>query len=316
MNSSDWNSMQGFQEKGLEASLAGLALSQNALFIGGDGDKRMIGANNRNQESITAYNNTIFPPQGGIALVPRHPNTLHQGPAGGSNGNIGGNGGSRDNFYWNMEHRDLNVGRENTAGNMTANSIMDSTVNTKESAYNTTVGSNHWQQETVESMQLELQLKETQIESLETEIQSLKRIFNQGLSARQEQDSRVSSASQKGRTVEMPVSLESIFHKMSSVIAAKDKELEETSRRLESIVTAIALNPSNSVTKLGRYDEEALAHKMVVRLETLTKENQDMAKMLGYGRSKEQHIELELIKRENQELKRKLSQVERKALKD
>ncbi|SCU78503.1 LANO_0A03180g1_1 [Lachancea nothofagi CBS 11611] len=281
----------------LDSSLANLTFSQPGYFGGSEHEKHMIGAN------TAKYNNGMLP-QNLNVLNTRPLNSLSQGPAGG-----------RDNYYWNLDQRDTKPGRENTAGTLTATSIMDSTMNTTKSDYNTTFGSSE-HQENLESLQLELQLKETQIESLETEIQNLKLIFNQGLSSKHEYDNRTPSAPATDSTVDMPATLELIFHKLSRSLASKDKDLNETKRRLESLVTAVALNPSNSVTKLGRYDEEALAHKMVVRLETLTKENQDMAKMLGYGRSKEIHIEMELLKKENQDLKRKLSQAERKVLKN
>lgn len=79
---------------------------------------------------------------------------------------------------------------------------------------------------------------------------------------------------------------------------------------LESILTALALNPTNSMTKFGRYDPEALAHKMVVRLENLTKENKEMSKMLAYGRSKEAQIELQMMRNENEELKAKVMELQ------
>ena len=59
-----------------------------------------------------------------------------------------------------------------------------------------------------------------------------------------------------------------------------------------------------------RYDAESIAHKMVVRLENLTNENKEMAKMLAYGRSKETQIELQLAKKENLELREKIASLE------
>lgn len=215
--------------------------------------------------------------------------------------------------YWNVEQRETDGNNPGTAGTLTASSIMDDG-STKSSDFNTTFGSSagHRGNDNLGSLKLELQLKETQIESLENEIQKLKVVFNQGLTFKQqEQKQKQQMHTSLDSNVQIPISLETIFSKLSASLQRKDEELEETKKRLESIITAIALNPSNSVTKFGRYDEETLAHKMVVRLEMLTKENQEMAKMLGYGRSKETHIELELLKKENQQLKEKIEQLEK-----
>ncbi|CEP61183.1 Mum2p LALA0_S02e08570g [Lachancea lanzarotensis] len=295
----DWTQMQSFDtSRGLDASLAKLTFNQSSYFGNPEAEQQVIGGHN-----ASGYNSGANT-QPGNFMSSRIMNPLTQG-----------SDGSRGNMYWNMDQRDTKLGRENTSGTLTTNSIMDTSLSVKNSDYNTTYGSAE-NQETYESLQLELQVKETQIESLESEIQSLKQVFNQGLSLKQKNHNRAPSARQTdGGVLQMPTTLEAIFHKLSQTLAAKDKELKDTTLRLESLVTAASLNTTNSVTKLGRYDEEALAHKMVVRLENLTKENQDMAKMLGYGRSKEIYIEMELLKKENQELKRKLQEHDRPALK-
>ncbi|AGO10352.1 AaceriABL103Wp [[Ashbya] aceris (nom. inval.)] len=212
-----------------------------------------------------------------------------------------------------------------TAGTLTTASIMDGHTAKSSSGFSTTFATTSSQQsnpshgslESMESLRLELQLKETQIESLEDEITKLKSIFNQGLTFKQ-QEQQLQKRKLHQHTldldhmpVEIPANLEIIFNKLATSLKRKDEELEDTRKRLESIMTAIALNPSNSVTRFGRYDEEALAHKMIVRLEMLTKENQEMAKLLSYGRSKETHIELELLKKVNRDLQRKVEQLEK-----
>ncbi|SJM81801.1 related to protein MUM2 [Zygosaccharomyces bailii] len=165
----------------------------------------------------------------------------------------------------------------------------------------------------LESLKLKLQFKETQNESLENEVQLLKSIFNQGLDYKQpefryeKQNSHVPPLS-----LEVPNNLETMFKRMSKSLQKKEEELAAANQTLESLLTALSLNPTNSVTKFGRYDPEALAHKTVVRLETLTKENQEMAKMLAYGRSKETQIELQLMKRENEELKAKIMELQQR----
>ena len=161
-----------------------------------------------------------------------------------------------------------------------------------------------------EALEVELQIKESQIESLENEIQRLKKVFNEGLSYKQNEYKYAKEHSHIPQTFELPASLEVIFRKLSSSLRVKEKELAETKENLESILTALALNPTNSVTKYGRYDAESIAHKMVVRLENLTSENKEMAKMLAYGRSKETQIELQLAKKENIELREKIASLE------
>lgn len=171
-------------------------------------------------------------------------------------------------------------------------------------------GNNDSNSEVIKSLNLRLQVKETQNESLESEIQKLKKTFNEALSFKQSEHKFEKQNSHADCTpIEVPTSVEQVFKKLSSSLEKKDKELEETKQTLESVLTALALNPTNSVTKYGRYDAEALAHKMVVRLETLTKENQEMAKMLAYGRAKEVQIELQLAKMENRELRDTVSKL-------
>ncbi|KAL6946382.1 hypothetical protein ACO0RG_000531 [Hanseniaspora osmophila] len=117
----------------------------------------------------------------------------------------------------------------------------------------------------------------------------------------------------------LPKNVETIVNRLASKLLHKDKELQETNDRLETLITAVVSNPSPSMmnpslsnvsTKYGRYDVETLAHKMVVRLEMLTRENQEMAKMLSYGRSKEYQIELNLLRKENKGLKERVAVLE------
>ncbi|AMD20988.1 HEL293Cp [Eremothecium sinecaudum] len=243
-------------------------------------------------------------------------------------------GGGTSSSYWNTDSSTTSsiasvdpviAAGGSTAGTLTTASIMDGHTAKSSSGLNTTFGTTSSQQsspsqgalDSMESLRLELQLKETQIESLEDEITKLKGIFNQGLTFKQQEQQmqrrklRQQTLELDHMSVEIPANLEIIFNKLATSLKRKDEELEDTRKRLESIMTAISLNPTNSVTRFGRYDEEALAHKMVVRLEMLTKENQEMAKLLSYGRSKETHIELELLKKVNLELQKKTEQLEK-----
>lgn len=233
--------------------------------------------------------------------------------------------------YWNTDSSIVSVdpvvaANGSTAGTLTTASIMDGHTNKSSSGLNTTLATTSSSQQsspsqgnsdTIALLRLDLQLKETQIESLEDEITKLKGIFNQGLTFKQ-QEQQMQKRKLRQQTleldhipVELPANLEIIFNKLATSLKRKDEELEGTKKCLESIMTAIALNPTNSATRFGRYDEEALAHKMVVRLEMLSRENQEMAKLLSYGRSKETHIELELLKKVNYSLQCKVDQLEK-----
>lgn len=163
----------------------------------------------------------------------------------------------------------------------------------------------------VGTLKLQLQIKETQNECLENEIQKFKKIFNEGLSYKQmEYKHDHQNAHVLSDPIEIPHNLELIFRRLSETLRQRKKELEEATQSLEAVLTALALDPTNSVTRYGRYDAENISHKMVVRLETLTNENKEMAKMLAYGRSKETQIELQLVKKENAELKAKINQMQ------
>ena len=193
----------------------------------------------------------------------------------------------------------------------------------------------------VNSLKMELQIKETQIQALENEIQLYKKLINDELKSTQEttkyyycnnknnnnnhhpsgfaNNSLLDSIEEDDDNDEdtlnkiiIPENVETILYTLSTKLKETQEKLKATEDHLESILCAIALNPSNSITKNGRYDIETIAHKVIVRLEILTKENKEMAKMLSYGKSKEISIELNLARRENIELKEKIKVLEDK----
>ncbi|CCE61480.1 hypothetical protein TPHA_0A04040 [Tetrapisispora phaffii CBS 4417] len=157
-----------------------------------------------------------------------------------------------------------------------------------------------------ENLELMLHIKDAQIESLDNEIRKIKNILNEEVNKEQ----LIPQSNTSEQSLEIPQSLLHIFKRLSTALQETEFELEETNKVLESLLTAIALEPSNTSTKFGRYDVESLAHKMIVRIETLTSENQEMTKMIAYGRSKEKQIELELLKSENRNLKEQLLQLQ------
>lgn len=156
-----------------------------------------------------------------------------------------------------------------------------------------------------ENYNLQLRIKESQIQYLELQIKNFKSILAKG-----NESKNVLADEMNSKEIELPENIINIFKKLSNVLQRKEQELDESKKRLESILTALALHPSNSISKDGRYDVEALAHRMVVRIETLTNENKEFSKMLAYGRAKEVQIELQLYKKENAELKETLRKLE------
>lgn len=203
-----------------------------------------------------------------------------------------------------------------------------STTNTANTANN----NNNNKHDDINSLKLDLQIKETQIQALENEIQVYKKLFNNNNNnTSNNNDPKINSTSTRNNShnvsllddidendedtlneIMIPENIETILTTLSTNLKTTQDKLRDTENNLESILTAIAINPSNSITKDGRYDIETIAHKMIVRLEILTKENKEMGKMLSFGKSKEINIELNLIKRENIELKEKIQLLESK----
>lgn len=179
-------------------------------------------------------------------------------------------------------------------------------ITTNNNNINTTAGTsnNNNNNDLINTLNLNLQMKDTQIESLENEIRSLKKLLNpQRISNNSLSDATNGKDLDIDTELLLPRSIESLYNELSSKLLTKEEELMETNDNLESLITSITLNPTNSITKNGRYDIETIAHKMIVKLEILNKENKEMAKMISYGRSKELQIELNLAQLENAKLK-------------
>lgn len=164
--------------------------------------------------------------------------------------------------------------------------------------YNQTNEFQNFQNEKEERLKIDLKIKESQIESLETEIQRLTESINQT-------ESNNNSLNQQ-----IPKTINDIFTKLTINYTSLENELNDTKKRLESLVTAITLNPTNSITNNGRYDELEISHKIILKLELLQKENEELLKHLSFGKSKETEIELNLLKIENEKLKEKLKNYE------
>lgn len=140
-------------------------------------------------------------------------------------------------------------------------------------------------------------------------------VDNNGVSDLSEKGGFPSSASaKKNISFEIPKTHEELYIRLNEKLRSTQEELEETNLRLESVLTAIALNPTQSIISSGRYDEEEVAHRIVTKLQLLTEENDEMAKMLSYGKSKEKDIEIGLLRKQNIELKDKIAKLESKVI--
>lgn len=174
---------------------------------------------------------------------------------------------------------------------------MGSAINTSmnTSTGNTSMRSGYINEGEVDKLKLQIQIKESQIESLEAEIQRLNEGFGQ-------------SNNGTRFPTQVPQSVNEMFVKMSTKFGKASRELVDTKQRLETLVTAITLNPSNDSTNGGRYDELEISHKILIKLENLKKENEELMKQLSFGKVKQMELELNLLKRENEELKRENAQ--------
>lgn len=152
-------------------------------------------------------------------------------------------------------------------------------------------------------LKVKLQLKDTIIRKLQADLEL----------ARNQAKKFAGMETKNGKHVyEIPKNHEQLYERLVEKLQSTDKELEETKARLESLATAVTLNPSQSQYKYGRYDEQEVAHKIITKLQMLTEENEEMSKMLSYGKAKEKDIEIGLLKSQNEQLRQKLEKLEAK----
>ena len=165
-------------------------------------------------------------------------------------------------------------------------------------------------------LRAELQARDVRIEFLESELSTLRALLFsniQPLNKQQGQtDLSLSSALIKQeQQFQIPRNIELILEKLSNSLISKEAKLKATGDTLEALLTSLALNPTNSLTQDGRYDVEAISHKILNRLEILTNENREMGRMLSYGRSQEMLISMNLLRMENDELKKEVADLEK-----
>lgn len=103
--------------------------------------------------------------------------------------------------------------------------------------------------------------------------------------------------------------IEKAFRNMAQSINQKDKEIAQLKLRIEALVTASSINMTDSAGR--KMDEAEVAHRIVVRLTALKKENERLAKMLSQGRAAQKEVELGLLRQENESLKARIQELEK-----
>ncbi|KAG0690097.1 Transcriptional activator spt7 [Pichia californica] len=157
----------------------------------------------------------------------------------------------------------------------------------------------------IDSYKTKLQLKDIIISKLELELEKSKDFQNTILKT--QNDSNLN--------FEIPKNHEELYHKLVEKCHLTEVELEDTKTRLESLITAISMNNSNNLNstfKNGRYDEEEISHKIITKLKMLTEENDELSRMVSYGKSKEKDIEIALLRKQNNDLLEKVAKLESK----
>ncbi|CCD22894.1 Mum2p NDAI_0A07400 [Naumovozyma dairenensis CBS 421] len=162
------------------------------------------------------------------------------------------------------------------------------------------------EQKSLESLKEKLSIKDIQVGKLDDEIQHLKSLLGHTITYNDKINESCTDDSSSGDTF-ISANLEKKTKELVEKICIKDRELKELNDKYEELYLKVTMSTSsNSITKNGRYDVETMMHKMIIRFETLSKENDDMARMLSYGRSKEIDVELLLLDMENAELREKI----------
>ena len=131
-----------------------------------------------------------------------------------------------------------------------------------------------------------LSIKETQLSSLQIEMDHLKSILKERV---QEQQKSVDDPN--SHELLNVTNHELLFTRLNSLLQDKEREIKDIRFKYESMLTALALDPANPMKSYGQLDVEMISQKMVTQLETLTKENQEMSKLLNFEVSKSKNIE-------------------------
>ncbi|GMM58060.1 Mum2 protein [Maudiozyma humilis] len=168
-----------------------------------------------------------------------------------------------------------------------------------------------------EQTRLEFQIKETQIEQLEAEVRALRGAgasasgAGSGLAPNNTGTGNNSSnAGVPPAPLSIPSSVDGVFARLAAALAESEARARDATAALEAALAADAVGSvgamSNRATSRSESsaDTEATAHRVLTRLEALSRENQELARMLAYGRAQQAAVQLQLLRRENAALRR------------
>lgn len=121
-----------------------------------------------------------------------------------------------------------------------------------------------------------------------------------------------SGSSYKDSTaVHMPQKYHQLFRDLTQTLNERTTELEETKSRLEAIMVALVMNKGSDIIENGIYDAQEMAHRLTSKLEVLLTENESLQKMVSYSNKQSLLIELNLLREENDSLKKSLDDVKK-----
>lgn len=166
-----------------------------------------------------------------------------------------------------------------------------------------------------EQTRLEFQIKETQIEQLEAEVRALRGAgagaSTGGLAPNNTGTGNNSSnAGVPPAPLSIPSSVDGVFARLAAALAESEARARDATAALEAALAAdsvgsVGAMSSRATTRSeSSADTEATAHRVLTRLEALSRENQELARMLAYGRAQQAAVQLQLLRRENAALRR------------
>ena len=167
-----------------------------------------------------------------------------------------------------------------------------------------------------EQTRLEFQIKETQIEQLEAEVRALRGAGAGaggagGLAPNNTGTGNNSSnAGVPPAPLSIPSSVDGVFARLAAALAESEARARDATAALEAALAAdsvgsVGAMSSRATTRSeSSADTEATAHRVLTRLEALSRENQELARMLAYGRAQQAAVQLQLLRRENAALRR------------
>lgn len=174
-----------------------------------------------------------------------------------------------------------------------------------------------------EQTRLEFQIKETQIEQLEAEVRALRGAGSAGGAGAGASGAgsglapnntgtgnNSSNAGVPPAPLSIPSSVDGVFARLAAALAESEARARDATAALEAALAAdsvgsVGAMSSRATTRSeSSADTEATAHRVLTRLEALSRENQELARMLAYGRAQQAAVQLQLLRRENAALRR------------